>query len=307
MVRAVWYDDPGRAGQLLLVIHHLVIDGVSWRILTDDLARAWAEVAAGSGAAALDDVPTSFRTWSNAIAAARFDAEADVLEPTCWPPPTPISGARPLDPAVDTADTVRSQSFSLPADVSSALLSSVPAAIHGGVNDVLLTALALALAQWRADRGHGGDGTAARAEPGGPRPRGGPGARATSTCPAPSAGSPPSTRSRIDPGAARLGRRAGGRSSAGGRGEVGQGTAARRPEPRPRLRRAAPPRRRRHPSAAPRRRSCSTTSAGSPAAAAGTGNRSPRSARCAKASTPPIPPWHWRSTPSPRTGPTAPR
>ena len=107
----------------------------------------------------LDDVPTSFRTWSNAIAATRFDGEApywnDVLATA-----DPDLGHRPLDPAVDTAETVRSHSFSLPADVSSALLSSVPAAIYGGVNDVLLTGLALALARWRADRGHG-DSTAA--------------------------------------------------------------------------------------------------------------------------------------------------
>nr|WP_233165340.1 non-ribosomal peptide synthase/polyketide synthase [Mycobacterium sp. AT1] len=153
MVRAVWYDAPEGTGQLLLVVHHLVVDGVSWRIVTEDLAAAWTDVAAGRPAA-LDDVPTSFRTWSSAISATRFDGEApywnDVLATA-----DPDLGHRPLDPDVDTAETVRSQSFSLPADVSSALLSSVPAAVYGGVNDVLLSALALALARWRADRGHG--------------------------------------------------------------------------------------------------------------------------------------------------------
>ncbi|GAB7066951.1 non-ribosomal peptide synthetase [Mycolicibacterium hodleri] len=148
MVRAVWYRD----GQLLLVVHHLVVDGVSWRVVTEDLAAAWADVVAGRPAA-LDAVPTSFRTWSSAIAGTRFDAEApywnDVLSTA-----DPDLGHRPLDASVDTAETVRAQSFTLPGDVSSALLSSVPAAIHGGVNDVLLAALALALARWRADRGH---------------------------------------------------------------------------------------------------------------------------------------------------------
>ena len=156
MIRAVWYDS---AGQLLIVIHHLVIDGVSWRILGDDLARAWTAVADGVGAPVLDAVPTSFRTWSTAMAATTFDTEIDhwnrVLATA-----DPDLGRRAVDPALDTANTVVAQSFSLPTDVSSALLSSVPAAIHGGVNDVLLTALALALAQWRADRGHA-DATAA--------------------------------------------------------------------------------------------------------------------------------------------------
>ncbi|KAA0102330.1 non-ribosomal peptide synthetase [Mycolicibacterium sp. P1-18] len=149
MIRVVWYR---AAGQLLLVVHHLVVDGVSWRVVTEDLAAAWADVVAGRPAA-LDAVPTSFRTWSNAIAATRFDAEApywnDVLSTA-----DPDLGHRPLDADVDVAQTVRSQAFSLPAEVSSALLSSVPAAIHGGVNDVLLGALAVALAQWRADRGN---------------------------------------------------------------------------------------------------------------------------------------------------------
>ncbi|MDT5176330.1 MAG: hypothetical protein QOJ95_528, partial [Mycobacterium sp.] len=162
MVRAVWYDKPSAAGQLLLVIHHLVIDGVSWRILTDDLARAWAEVRDLLDAQEppkLDAVPTSFRTWSDTIAAARFDTEIEYWN-QILSTPDPDLGRRPIDPAVDVASTVRSQTFSLSGDVSSALLSSVPAAIYGGVNDVLLTALALALAQWRAGRGSA-EGTAA--------------------------------------------------------------------------------------------------------------------------------------------------
>ncbi|MET0475796.1 MAG: amino acid adenylation domain-containing protein, partial [Mycobacterium sp.] len=152
MMRAVWYSSPGVTGQLLLVIHHLVIDGVSWRIITEDLARAWSDVREGGAPATLDVVPTSFRTWSNTIAAARFDVEAEYWNQVLSTP-DPDLGTRRTDPEIDTAETVRSRSFSLPTEVSSALLSSVPAAIHGGVNDVLLTSLALALAKWRADRG----------------------------------------------------------------------------------------------------------------------------------------------------------
>ncbi|MDZ7887036.1 MAG: non-ribosomal peptide synthase/polyketide synthase [Mycobacterium sp.] len=151
MVRAVWFSDEH---QLLLVIHHLVIDGVSWRILTDDLARAWAAMAAGR-TPVLDAVPTSFRTWSRAIAAASFTEEIEHWNRTLATP-DPELGARPLDPVVDTAATVAHHSISLPVEVSTALLGSVPAAMYGGVNDVLLAGLSLALSQWRADRGHRG-------------------------------------------------------------------------------------------------------------------------------------------------------
>ncbi|MCV7251749.1 non-ribosomal peptide synthase/polyketide synthase [Mycobacterium hackensackense] len=154
MVRAIWYPGTGKGqGQLLLVIHHLVIDGVSWRILTEDLTRAWSDVAAGRTPAA-EDVPTSFRTWSETLCAATFTDEVEhwnrVLDT-----PDPDLGHRPLDPAVDIAETVISHTVSLPAQISAALLTSVPAAMYGGVNDVLLTGLGLAVAQWRADRGHG--------------------------------------------------------------------------------------------------------------------------------------------------------
>ncbi|MCV7419610.1 non-ribosomal peptide synthase/polyketide synthase [Mycobacterium yunnanensis] len=153
MVRAVWYRGDSGGGQLLLVVHHLVVDGVSWRIIVDDLAAAWADVSAGR-TPALDDVPTSFRTWAEAVTARRFDTEAAYWNDLSTTP-DPDLGHRRLDPVVDTARTVVSQSFSLPPDVGGALLSSVPAAFHGGVNDVLLGTLALALARWRADRGYG--------------------------------------------------------------------------------------------------------------------------------------------------------
>ena len=50
MLQAVWFDAGARrAGRLLLTIHHLSVDGVSWRILVPDLTAAWRRLrAAGS-------------------------------------------------------------------------------------------------------------------------------------------------------------------------------------------------------------------------------------------------------------------
>ena len=48
MVQAVWFDAGAREpGRLLLTIHHLAVDGVSWRILVPDLAAAWTAIAGG--------------------------------------------------------------------------------------------------------------------------------------------------------------------------------------------------------------------------------------------------------------------
>ncbi|OKH73926.1 thioester reductase, partial [Mycobacterium sp. SWH-M1] len=152
MMHAVWWSAPHAPGQLLIVIHHLVIDGVSWRILADDLRRAWAQVSSGSHPH-LEAEPIPFRVWSDALrASARFEDQtpywADVLAT-----PDPDLGARPLDPAVDLASTVATRSFSLSPDTSAAVLSAVPAAFHGRADDALLATLAMALHQWRRTRG----------------------------------------------------------------------------------------------------------------------------------------------------------
>ena len=69
MLQAVWFDaGPRRAGRLLLTIHHLAVDGVSWRILVPDLAAAWAAIADGREAV-LGPRGTSLRRWSQRLAA----------------------------------------------------------------------------------------------------------------------------------------------------------------------------------------------------------------------------------------------
>ncbi|PSO48056.1 MAG: hypothetical protein BRC32_03010 [Actinobacteria bacterium QS_8_72_14] len=156
MVQAVWFDaGPSRAGRLLWVIHHLVVDGVSWRILLPDLASAWHAVAA-QRAVQLEPVPTSFRRWAHGLVdeAHRPAREAEVaqwreiLEPAD-PPLSPV----PLDRTRDVAATTRHLTRTLGPELTGPLLTEVPATFHGGVNDVLLTALALAVADWRHQRG----------------------------------------------------------------------------------------------------------------------------------------------------------
>ncbi|MEU8797701.1 amino acid adenylation domain-containing protein [Spirillospora sp. NPDC048819] len=150
MAQLVWFDaGPAESGRLLLTLHHLAVDGVSWRILLPDLVTAWAGEE-------LDPVPTSFRRWAQRLAAEASDP-ARTAELPLWDDilatPDPVLGTRPLDPGADTFGTARHRTLDLPADVTAPLLADVPAAFHGRVNDVLLTGLALAVAEWRRDRG----------------------------------------------------------------------------------------------------------------------------------------------------------
>ncbi|UED85078.1 non-ribosomal peptide synthetase [Streptomyces profundus] len=152
LLQALWCDaGPARQGRLLLVIHHLAIDGVSWRILLPDLAQVWQAVSAGRKPE-LDPVGTSFRTWAKGLVEAAGEP-ARVAELEDWrrrlATAEPLLASRPTDPTRDLAATVRSTTVTVPAELTEALLTRVPAAFHAGVNDVLLTALAVAVAQHR--------------------------------------------------------------------------------------------------------------------------------------------------------------
>ncbi|MFE2164045.1 amino acid adenylation domain-containing protein [Streptomyces sp. NPDC059447] len=153
-VRAVWFDaGPDEPGRLLLVAHHLVIDGVSWRVLAPELAEAYA-----SGRDVEPDTASaSFRGWAQALAAEAVGAERPTELPS-WirmlEGADPHLGDRELDPAVDTvAGGTRQVELRLPVSVTSRLLTRVPALFHAGIDDVLLAALVAAVEEWRRGRG----------------------------------------------------------------------------------------------------------------------------------------------------------
>ncbi|CAL9433642.1 amino acid adenylation domain-containing protein [Streptomyces sp. enrichment culture] len=145
-LQAVWIDrGPSRTGRLVLMLHHLVVDGVSWRVLLPDLLTAYERPDA-----ALDPVGTSLRHWSGLL---REQAAARTRELPYWNKllahtERPV-GARALDPARDTYATARTRRLTLPAEYTGPLLEHGPAAFQAEINDVLLAGLALAAAEWR--------------------------------------------------------------------------------------------------------------------------------------------------------------
>ncbi len=155
MLQFVWFDPEDADGRLLVIAHHLVVDGVSWRIVVPDFVEAWSAVRAGR-TPMLPRVGTSVRRWSAALADEARSPER-VAELDLWrsmlAAPDPVLGSRPLDPAVDVVGTVDRVQVSLPGDVTETLLTTLPAAFHCGPNDGLLTGVALAVAAWR--RAHG--------------------------------------------------------------------------------------------------------------------------------------------------------
>ncbi|WP_055554494.1 non-ribosomal peptide synthetase [Streptomyces sp. NBRC 110028] len=147
MLRAVWRRE---ARQLVMVVHHVVIDGVSWRVLMDDLATAWRQFASGAPIA-LPPVGTSFRRWTQLLAQADFEADGAYYRRPLPGVDGPV-GRRALTDA-DTVARERVRTVSVGPEVTAALLGEIPAKFHTGVGEVLLTALAVTLARWRRDLG----------------------------------------------------------------------------------------------------------------------------------------------------------
>ncbi|MBV9927462.1 MAG: amino acid adenylation domain-containing protein [Acidobacteria bacterium] len=140
-------DSPSR---ILLVAHHLVVDGVSWRILLDDLARAYEQAARGERVE-LGPKTTSFQEWARLLArhaqSGEFDAELDY-----W---ASAEGARalPVDHAGGENAVAHegSVSFALSAEETRALLRETRGAVRAQAEELLLAALVYALDAWTGD------------------------------------------------------------------------------------------------------------------------------------------------------------
>jgi hypothetical protein len=162
LVRAVLADlGPSQGRRLLITIHHLVVDTVSWPILLDDLETAYRQVVAG-GKVELPAKTTSFQAWSQRLhqyaAAPDTLAELDLWArfadaaaiSTFHPSATPDLSAP--DTTLGPEDTTAGRcDLRLDAEVGEVLVSKAPAALGVTLEDSILSSLALALCRWSGD------------------------------------------------------------------------------------------------------------------------------------------------------------
>jgi amino acid adenylation domain-containing protein/non-ribosomal peptide synthase protein (TIGR01720 family) len=148
MLSALWLVS---AGQLVLIVHHLAVDGVSWRILLEDLNIAWAQHRSGQPVA-LPAGGTPFARWAELLAEHAHDPEV-VGHAEAWRRLAATPAALPaVQPGVDTFAAAGQLSVALNVETTRMLLGEVPAAFHAGVHDILLIAFGLAWAQFLGNR-----------------------------------------------------------------------------------------------------------------------------------------------------------
>ena len=153
LMRAVEYNLGSERGKrLLLVIHHLVVDGVSWRILLTDLERGYQQLAQGQPLK-LGFKTTSYKRWSEEL---REYSKGDQVkqEVSYWSSesrkdvgvlPRDYSEARAEE---NTVDTIRNVTVSLEAEETRELLQELPQFYHSQINEILLAVAGQVFGEW---------------------------------------------------------------------------------------------------------------------------------------------------------------
>ncbi|AFZ33413.1 Non-ribosomal peptide synthase (plasmid) [Gloeocapsa sp. PCC 7428] len=133
---------------LLFIIHHLVIDGISWRVLIDDFFAAYQQVERGEKLQ-LPAKTTAFQDWGNRLV--DYARSPDILaDLEYWVNNVSQSVALPVDyPITQINNTATSeQIITLSIEQTRALLEEVPRYYHTQINDILLTAIVQSFTQW---------------------------------------------------------------------------------------------------------------------------------------------------------------
>ncbi|PMY89317.1 MULTISPECIES: non-ribosomal peptide synthetase, partial [unclassified Pseudomonas] len=149
LLRAVLANLDDGTQRLLLAIHHLVVDGVSWRILFDDLQTAYRQLLSGEPLQ-LPAKTSAAKVWAEHLQT--YARSAELRSELAWwqqqlhgadvalPEDNPEGGQQNKH-----ALTVRTQ---LNKEMTRQLLQDAPAAYRTQVNDLLLTALARVMVRW---------------------------------------------------------------------------------------------------------------------------------------------------------------
>ena len=150
IVRVVLFElDANSSSRLLVVIHHLAVDFGSWRILLEDIQSAYQQLSQGQ-TIQLPQKTTSFKQWSFQLKEyahlTKLQQEMDYWlrelnkQVSCLPMDYPRG--------INTVASVQTVSVAMNAEETQALLQEIPSLYRTNIQEVLLTALAQAFAQW---------------------------------------------------------------------------------------------------------------------------------------------------------------
>lgn len=148
---AVVFFALGESGKMLIVIHHLAVDGISWRIIIEDFVTIYQQLETQKPLQ-LPPKTSSFKTWAeelqNYAKIPEFYAQFKYWLNRDFPSISPL----PLDCQGEAQSNIvahaKTVSFTLTEEQTRLLLQEVPQAYNTQINDILLTALVQAFGHW---------------------------------------------------------------------------------------------------------------------------------------------------------------
>ncbi|SFX81198.1 non-ribosomal peptide synthase domain TIGR01720, partial [Thermoactinomyces sp. DSM 45891] len=148
LMRVVYFGDgPDEDDRLFWLIHHLVVDGVSWRILLEDLQNIYSQMKHGNrGKIKLPAKSTSFKEWSERLQTyGKSGISKEVQDYWHEQLTKPVMTISMESQVTETTEASLDQvTVVLGTDETYSLLQEVPATYKTQINEVLLTALVLA-------------------------------------------------------------------------------------------------------------------------------------------------------------------
>jgi amino acid adenylation domain-containing protein/non-ribosomal peptide synthase protein (TIGR01720 family) len=157
LLRLAWFrlGFDGPPNRLFWVIHHLAVDGVSWRILLEDFITAYQQLTQRE-TIVLPPKTTSFQQWAKRLTeyaiSDTLNAELDYWLTNARGQVKPLPVDYPLELAANTVADAAQVTVFLSLEQTRALLNEVPKAYRTQINDVLLTALVQSFAGWTGEK-----------------------------------------------------------------------------------------------------------------------------------------------------------
>ncbi|HET8704805.1 MAG TPA: condensation domain-containing protein, partial [Pseudomonadales bacterium] len=150
LIRVIWFDLSVQEKRLLLVIHHLVVDVFSWRLLLADLQTVVRQLMSDEEVQ-LGAKTTSFKQWSDYLQTYALTNEVQqqttYWQAQCAAQVEPIKPDFGRTPANYSSVVVMNRTLS--ATLTNALLQDAPKAYRTEINDLLLSALVRAINLWQ--------------------------------------------------------------------------------------------------------------------------------------------------------------
>ena len=154
VIRMVWIETPDgeEMNRLFIVAHHLVVDGVSWRIIIEDLEN-WLDSLDLGERPAISSKSTSFRQWVEMLGG--YAVQGGTLDQLpFWEYILQNYRPLPVDRQIETCTvgSMKTTSVCLNEDLTLMLLQEINQAYQTEINDLLLATLAQTMTEWSGIR-----------------------------------------------------------------------------------------------------------------------------------------------------------